>query len=75
MSARELWTRWRQGESLASIARSLERGVGALYPVVAATGGIPPPPRTRSGRVLSLAEREELPRGLARGDSLRQVGR
>ena len=70
-----LWTRWRQGESLASIARSLERGVGALYPVVAATGGIPPPPRTRSGRVLSLAEREELSRGLARGDSLRQVGR
>ena len=71
----ELWTRWRQGESLASIARSLERGVGALYPVVAATGGIPPLPRTRSGRVLSLAEREELSRGLARGDSLRQIGR
>ena len=78
MSAREkaeLWTRWRQGESLASIARSLERGVGALYPVVTATGGMPPPPRTRSGRVLSLVEREELSRGLARGDSLRQIGR
>jgi IS30 family transposase len=43
--------------------------------VVAAQGGIPPPLRTRSRLALRAGEREEVSRGLARGDSLRQIGR
>ena len=47
----ELWARWRRGESLTAIARAPDRGRDALYPVVAAQGGIPPPPgRGRAGR-------------------------
>ena len=72
----ELWARWRRGESLTAIAGALDRGRGALYPVVAAHGGIPPPPPwTRSRRALRAGEREEISRGLARSESLRQIGR
>ena len=37
------------------------------------TGGIPPVPRKRSARVLSMSEREEISRGLARKESLRSI--
>ena len=77
MSAREkveLWKRWKRGESLSDIGRALGRIPGAVHHVVAARGGIPPPSRTRSRRSLTLTEREELSRGLARGYSVRQIG-
>ncbi|MEV0343433.1 helix-turn-helix domain-containing protein [Nocardia sp. NPDC050713] len=38
-------------------------------------GGVRPVPRRRNGRHLSLAEREEISRGLAAGDSLRSIAR
>ena len=71
----EVWHRWKRGESCPAIGRALDRPGGAVYAVVAAWGGIPPPPRTRARRVLGVREREEISRGLARGDSLRQIGR
>ena len=43
--------------------------------MVAAEGGIPPPPRTRSRLALRVGEREEISRGLARGESVRQISR
>ena len=39
------------------------------------SGGIRPPERTRSARCLSLVEREEISRGIAAGESLREVAR
>ena len=77
MSAREkveLWKRWKRGESLSDIGRALGRIPGAVHHVVSARGGIPPPSRTRSRRSLTLTEREEISRGLARGYSVRQIG-
>ena len=77
MSAREkveLWKRWKRGESLSDIGRALGRIPGAVHHVVSARGGIPPPSRTRSQRSLTLTEREEISRGLARGYSVRQIG-
>ena len=71
----EVWHRWKRGESCPAIGRALGRPGGAVYDVVAAWGGIPAPPRTRARRVLGVTEREEISRGLARGDSLRQIGR
>jgi len=70
----ELWKRWKRGESLSDIGRALGRIPGAVHHVVSARGGVPPLARTRSQRSLSLTEREEISRGLARGCSLRQIG-
>ena len=70
----ELWKRWKRGESLSDIGRALGRIPGAVHHVVSARGGIPPPSRTRSRRSLTLTEREEISRGLARGYSVRQIG-
>ena len=72
---RELWRRWKAGESLSEIGRALGRQAGSIHGVVAANGGYVPAPRRRSARVLSLAEREEISRGLAEGLSLRRIGR
>ena len=69
----ELWERYRRGESLKSIGRMFERESGAIYGVLARTGGIEPPPRKRSRLALTLADREEISRGLAIGLSFRQI--
>lgn len=69
----EVWQRWKCGESLSDIGRALERVPGAIFHVLAARGGVAPPPRTRSRRALTLTEREEISRGLARGCSLRGI--
>jgi IS30 family transposase len=69
----ELWQRWRQGEALSAIARALDRRREVLHRVLAGTGGVTPVARRRSPRVLSLADREEISRGVASGQSLRQI--
>ena len=71
----ELWRRWRQGESLNAIGRALGRIAHVVRYEVARTGGIPPPVRHRARLALTLAEREVISRGLARGTSLRQISR
>jgi IS30 family transposase len=68
-----IWDRWEKGESLNSIARDLGRGHSAVQRVLARTGGIRPAQRTRSQRALSLAEREEISRGVVAGHSLRFI--
>ena len=71
----ELWRRWRRGESLNAIGRALGRIAKVVRYEVARTGGISPPARQRSCLALTLAEREAISRGLARGASLRQISR
>ena len=67
------WDRRQKGESIHSIARDLDRGHSAVQGAFARTGGIRPPQRSRSQVALSLAEREEISRGLAVGQSLRSI--
>lgn len=71
----ELWSRWKRGESLSEIARALDRVPGAIFQVVVQHGGIPPPERRRSNRVLSAPEREEISRALAAGATVRGIAR
>jgi len=70
-----IWDLWAKGLSIHAIARE----VGVFRPSVTrclnATGGVRPRPRKRSERCLSASEREEISRGLARGESFRAIGR
>src|ERR1700674_206027 len=70
----EIWQRWKRGESLSEIGRALDRIPGAVFHVVAARGGVPTAPRCRSPLALTVAEREEISRGLAAGASFRDIG-
>jgi len=70
---KDLWARWKAGESLSTIGRALGRHAGSIHGVLASRGGVVPRPRTRSSRVLTSAEREDISRGLAASRSLRSI--
>jgi IS30 family transposase len=72
---KELWKRWRAGESISDIARVLQKAPGSIHGMIEATGGFSPPERRRRRYALTLAEREEISRGLATGESLRAIAR
>lgn len=69
----EIWDRWRCGESMKDIGRIFDRGHSSIFSVLVPAGGIQPPPRGRSRLALTLAEREEISRGLVAGRSLRSM--
>lgn len=71
----EIWDRWKRGESLSDIGRALDRVPGAVFQIVVARGGVAPAPRRRAPRALSVADREEISRGLAAGQSVRAIGK
>ena len=68
-----MWDRWEKGDSLHAIARLFDRSHGSVAGVFSKTGGIRPPQRRRSRQALTLAEREEISRGVATGQSLRCI--
>ena len=71
----ELWDRWQPGESLKGIGRAFGKPSSSIYNQVAPHGGIRPPPRRRSRLALTLAEREEISRGIAAHQSRRSMAR
>ncbi len=64
-----MWDRWRAGDSLYDIARLFDRGHSSIQRILAETGGIRPRQRRRSRLALTLAEREEISRGMVGGQS------
>ena len=68
-----MWDRWQAGDSLHEIARLFDRGHSSVQGVFAETGGIRPRPRYRSRLALTLAEREEISRGMVASRSLRAI--
>jgi len=71
----EIWGRWQRGESMSSIGRLFDRNSSSIFPLLARTGGIRPPERRRSRLALTLAEREEISRGLRAELSFRAIAR
>jgi len=68
-----VWDRWEKGDSLNAIARDLDRSHSTVQGALAKSGGIRPAPKRRSSRSLTLADREEISRGIAVGLSMRAI--
>ena len=71
----ELWDRWQKGELLKAIGRAFGKPSSSIYYQVAPHGGICPAPQRRSRLALTLAEREEISRGIAGHQSARSMAR
>lgn len=71
----EIWDRWQRGESMSSIGRLFDRQSSSVFSMISPTAGIRPPDRKRGKQALSLAEREEISRGLSIERSLRGIAR
>ena len=69
----DLWQRWKQGQSLSEIGRALGKHAGSIHGVVSVNGGFIPAGRRRSRWALTLAEREEISRGMAAARSIREI--
>ena len=69
-----MWDRWEKGDSMNAIGRALGiQGHSSIQRILSETGGIRPATRRRSARTLSLAEREEISRGIVAGRSMRSI--
>lgn len=71
----EIWRRYQGGASLRSIHQALGRAGQTVWLFVASTGGLPPVARTGSALHLSMAEREEISRGVVAQESCRAIAR
>jgi IS30 family transposase len=69
----DMWGRWKVGQSLNAIGRALGKDKQVIHFLLACHGGIAPPVRRRSRRALTLAEREDISRGMASGCSMRVI--
>lgn len=69
----EVWDRWSRGDSITDIARAVNRAPESIFTLLRDKGGYVPPVRRRRVGHLSLAEREEISRGVAAGESLRAI--
>ena len=71
----DMWGRWKAGQSLHAIGRALGKDQHVIHFLLARHGGIARPVRRRSPRALTLAEREDISRGIASGYSMRVIAR
>ena len=71
----QVWEMWKTGSSISEIAREVGALPGSIFSILLPFGGIYQAPEQRRAGTLSLVEREEISRGLARGDSYRAIGR
>jgi len=71
----EVWRRWKAGESLHAIGRALGKEHVVVHLLLKRHGGIAPPVRRRPRISLTLAEREDISRGIASGSSIREIAK
>src|ERR1700676_2460867 len=75
MQRTDLWGRWKAGQSLHEIGRAFGKDHVSIQFMLAQHGGIVPAPRRRSLVTLTLAEREDISRGIASGSSIREIAK
>src|SRR5579864_1052959 len=71
----DVWKRWKAGETLHEIGRAFDKPHTSIRHLLLPRGGIAPRARRRSGLALTLAEREDISRGIASGTSIREIAR
>jgi transposase, IS30 family len=71
----QVWLRLRAGQAAKPTARELGLCTGTVRAYLLRCGGIRPVPRRRAAGRLRLEEREEISRGLAAGESYREIAR
>jgi IS30 family transposase len=71
----EIWSRWKSGQSLHEIGRAFGKPHSCIRCLLLPRGGIAPAARRRSRLALTLAEREDISRGIASGSSIREIAR
>ena len=71
----DMWGRWKAGQSLHEIGRALGKQHTVVHFLLARHGGIAPVTRRRSPITLTLAEREDISRGIASGSSIREIAK
>ena len=71
----DIWRRWKAGESLHEIGRAFGKDHGSIQFLLSQHGGIAPAVRRRPQRTLTLAEREDISRGIASGSSIREIAK
>ncbi len=67
------WQLWRQGLGYSDIAREMASKPGTVFGLIRLNGGFSPPQRQRNQRHLTLLEREEISRGIAKGLTIRAI--
>ena len=68
-----VWPLVRAGANWRKVATEIDRPLSTVMLYAWSTGGVQPRTRCRSARQLTLADREEISRGLAEGLSLRSI--
>lgn len=71
----DVWKRWKAGQSLHEIGRAFDKPHTSIRHLLLPRGGIAPRARRRSRLALTLAEREDISRGIASGASIREIAR
>jgi IS30 family transposase len=70
-----MWSRWKAGQSLHQIGRVFGKSHVSIHFMLSQHGGIVPATRRRSLLTLTLAEREDISRGIASGSSIRDIAK
>ena len=71
----DMWSRWKAGQSLHQIGRAFGKSHVSIHFILSQHGGIVPAVRRRSLITLTLAEREDISRGIASGSSIRDIAK
>jgi IS30 family transposase len=71
----DMWSRWKAGQSLHEIGRAFGKDHISIKFMLSQHSGIVPAVRRRSVVTLTLAEREDISRGIASGSSIRDIAR
>src|SRR5450759_5035996 len=71
----DMWGRWKAGQSLHEIGRAFGKNHVSVQFMLSQRGGIVPAAPRRSVLTLTLAEREDISRGIACGSSIRDIAK